>query len=102
MSPIFKMKLSELLVQVEKAPAMYLGSLSITRLAAFIDGYLLGTSCESGLSDFQQWVSNKYGIKTSHKWSEIILFFEQDEALAFRRFFEILREYGDLNPRVHQ
>ena len=35
------------------------------------------------ISGFQEWIADKYHIKSSHKWSSIILFFEKDEAKGF-------------------
>ncbi len=88
------MEFNELLAAIEKSPGMYLGRPSITRLSAFIDGYLLGTSGEASLEGFQTWAAEKHRIKSAHKWSEIILFFEQEESDAFRRFFELFQEYA--------
>ena len=88
-----KMKLENILLEIELNPALYLGQISITRLSAFLDGYILGTGCASFLFEFQAWVSERYKIKSSHKWNEIILFFEQDERSAFSRFYDLLREF---------
>ena len=91
------MKIEDLITEIEKSPGMYLGRPSITRLSAFIDGYLLGVaSDEPFLGGFQKWIASKYEVKSTHKWSEIILFFEQGEEQAFARFFELLREFRTL------
>lgn len=88
------MKLKELITDIEKSPSKYLVRPSITRLSAFLDGYILGNQTEDlYLGDFQNWVSLKDGIKSAHKWSEIILFFEQGEEKALARFFELFKEF---------
>src|SRR4051794_31062962 len=87
-----------LLKEIKMRPGIYIGRASITRLASFLDGYYYGVGETTPLSDplfsgFQDWVKNRYHLNTSHNWSSIILFFECDEALAFKKFFELLDEY---------
>lgn len=42
---------------------------------------------------FQDWIADRYEIKSTHGWSEIINFFSQDEGEAFDTFYELLDEY---------
>jgi len=83
-----------LLSEIKCSPNIYLGTPSITRLSAFIDGYLLGSGIhEKFLDSFQDWITLKFGIKSVHKWSDILLFFEQSEEKAFWLFFDLLDEF---------
>lgn len=92
-----KMTLENLLNAIRDNPTIYLGQMSLTRLSAFLDGYILGSNCATFLPMFQEWVAEKYGVKTSHKWNEIILFYEQDEQSGFSRFFTLVDEFAMSN-----
>ena len=87
----------ELIKEIQKRPAMYISKNYISCLKAFLDGWYIRDS--SNLADgdimghFQDWIENKYGVKTSHSWNDIILFYSQDEANALKVFFELFEEF---------
>ena len=77
---------------------MYLGTTSITKLAAFLRGYdcaaekLGARGGDPFLPDFRDWIHRRYET-TSQSWEETILSRSKDEADAVRRFWELLDEY---------
>jgi len=96
------MELFELLEQIRKRPGMYLSSNhSIGRLQSFLDGYYfckasLGipdTKQDEQWSLFKKWLYQKYSIKTSQSWAQIIQFFSNDECEALHLFFELWEEF---------
>jgi hypothetical protein len=91
----------DLLEQIRRKPGLYLGSPSISNLYMFLHGYQfahrqLGVSSsaqEQQFQKFQPWLQQKFGIKTSQSWSQLILFHARDEQDAFERFFELFQEF---------
>jgi hypothetical protein len=49
---------------------------------------------EQEFQAFQPWLQEKFGIKTSQSWSQIILFHAVDERDAFERFFSLWEEFS--------
>ena len=89
-------KLQDLIETIIAHPRLYLGCPSIERLHTFIDGYLLANreAEDYCLLGFTEFVSAKYHIQTSHRWSEIILFFSPDgEQQAFDQFVSLFNEF---------
>ena len=77
----------EMLQRIKQRPGMFLGQCSITRLRAFLDGYM-GSRSDLGLpptqqelefNQFQEWVQRRFKISSSHGWDSIILFYSADE-----------------------
>lgn len=93
------MKDTEFFEKVLETPALYIGIKSITRLKAFIDGYLIGRgevrSREENFSlVFGDWVSKRFRIATAHSWASIILFMSgNDEPGAFDMTSELWDQY---------
>ena len=92
-----------ILKKIKQRPGMYIGSRSIIKLKAFLDGYYF-RGIESTLEQeeqmsfwklFQSWIANKYGITSSHSWARIILFFPNDERDAFETFFQDLEDFKE-------
>lgn len=97
--------IKELIALVKTRPAMYIGKRSITSLKAFLDGWYFRSPDTvediEVMSYFQEWIEKKYSIRSSHSWSEIILFYSQDECDALDTFFKefetfLLGEKGNL------
>ena len=93
-------KFYELLDRIQKKPAMYIGSPSISNLFMFLCGYqhahdLLGTPVteqEEKFAEFQPWLQKRFA-DTSASWAKIILFYSIDESHAFDSFFDLLEEF---------
>ena len=107
--------LYDLIRNIQKRPAMYLGQPSISHLRTFLAGYFFArhqletpeTDQEKHFSNFQTWIQQKFKITSSQSWDKIILFFSQDEYRALEQFFELFDEYSktDQNetfPKVSQ
>jgi hypothetical protein len=77
---------------------MYLGTTSLTKLAAFLRGYdyaaekLGARSPDPFLPGFRDWVHQQFHT-TGHSWEEAILLHSKDEADAVRRFWELVDRY---------
>ena len=42
---------------------------------------------------FQDWLAQRYQIKSTHGWERIILFYAADEREAFGNFFKLLEQW---------
>ncbi|MUG93439.1 hypothetical protein F7734_13765 [Scytonema sp. UIC 10036] len=107
--------LYDLIRNIQKRPAMYLGQPSISHLRTFLAGYFFArhqlgqpeTDQEKHFSNFQTWIQQKYQIPSSQSWDKIILFFSPDEYKALEQFFQLFDEYSKPNqnetfPQVSQ
>ncbi|MFZ4663030.1 MAG: hypothetical protein ACOYNY_38855 [Caldilineaceae bacterium] len=91
----------ELLQQIKKKPGLYIGNASISNLYMFLTGYQFArrqlnipiSTEEQEFQYFQPWLQEKFDVKTSQSWSQIILFYSADERDAFERFFNLLKEF---------
>jgi hypothetical protein len=94
----------DLIRNIEKRPAMYLGQPSISHLSSFLAGYhfarhQLGipeTQQEQHFAIFQEWVQQRFKINSSQSWEKIILFFSQDEHHALTQFFILFNEFSQV------
>lgn len=90
--------LYEMLDKIKRNPGIFLGKYSITRLRAFLDGYMssredLGlppTQQEIKFNQFQDWIQTRFKITSSHGWDSIILFYSADERDALNNFLNYL------------
>ncbi|MBD2169472.1 hypothetical protein H6G04_34500 [Calothrix membranacea FACHB-236] len=93
--------LYEMLDKIKQNPGIFLGKYSITRLRAFLDGYMssredLGlspTQQEIEFNKFQDWIQTRFKITSSHGWDSIILFYSADEREALNNFFELFEQF---------
>jgi hypothetical protein len=87
----------DLLLKIEKRPAMYISRHSIVCLKAFLDGWYLRSPQDVSDADimekYQDWICEKYNVKTSHSWDRILLFYSQDEFDALNLFFSIFNDF---------
>ncbi len=96
------LELYDLIRNIQKRPAMYLGQTSISHLRTFLAGYFLAryqleeaeTQQEKHFANFQTWIQEKFKITSSQSWDKIILFFSQDEHKALEQFFELFGEFS--------
>ena len=84
---------------------MYIGTSSLTKLAAFLRGYdyavekCSGKKTDPFLGEFRDWVHNRFQ-STSQSWEDTILSHSADEADAVERFWELLGEYLKENSQA--
>ena len=77
---------------------IFLGTPSITRLAAFLRGYDYAVEKigqrepDAFLSSFRDWIHRRFAT-TKQSWEETILLHSANEADAIRQFWELLDEY---------
>jgi hypothetical protein len=87
-----------LLKEMRGRLGMYVGSTSLTKLAAFLRGYdyaaekLCGRKSDPLLAGFRDWIHQRFQ-DSSRSWEDTILASSTDEADAVRRFWEMLDEY---------
>jgi len=92
--------MKELIRKIEKRPVMYLTSHSINYLRAYLNGVLYGMPKQVSLDScqvmdaFQVFIQNKYEVRTSQGWHQIILFYSCNEADALDKFFELFGEFS--------
>ena len=94
-----------ILMLIRARPATYLGSKSITKLKSFLDGYYFSKhesdpslSLENSHEDifwlkFQDWLEDKYQVKSNQSWAVIIRFFSRDDEAALDLFFDLVDEF---------
>jgi hypothetical protein len=95
--------LYEMLQRIKQRPGMFLGTCSITRFKSFLDGYMSArqdfglpvTEQEKQFDQFQEWIQQRFDIKSSHAWDSIILFHSADERDALNNFFELFEKFGN-------
>lgn len=100
--------LYDLIRNIQKRPAMYLGQPSLTHLQAFLAGYSFArcqlgepeTEQEKHFANFQTWIEEKFKITSSQSWDKIILFFSQDDSKALELFFELFDEFSKVDRHV--
>ncbi|MEA5575116.1 hypothetical protein [Anabaena sp. UHCC 0451] len=93
--------LYDLIRNIQKRPAMYLGRANITNLRTFIAGYCFArrqmgipqTAQEQKFSEFPTWIQQKFSIVSHQTWDQIILFFSTDEHSALEKFFQLFDEF---------
>lgn len=92
-------KAINLLFQIKRYPAAYLGKKSITLLRSFIDGYRYALKTENIQCDIcfleftTEWLEEKYHVKTTEGWQSFLLKQTKDETTAFDLFFEELEQF---------
>lgn len=93
--------LSELLLDIKKRPALFLGIASLSLLYVFLSGYKYArkefnlpiSSEEQHLEGFQNWLPLRLNINTTCSWDRVIITFCRDEKKALELFFEFYSEY---------
>ncbi|MEH2299500.1 MAG: hypothetical protein V7K88_10805 [Nostoc sp.] len=93
--------LYDLICNIKKHPAMYLGRASISNLRTFLAGYCFArrqigipqTQQEQQFSEFQTWIQQRFNLTSNQTWDQIILFFSQDEHTALDQFFKLFDEF---------
>ena len=105
-----------LLNDIRKCPALYLGHPSVSLLEAFIHGYLYdkkesdAESCHF-MHCFSIYVKQmyieRYNLRTQHGWAQLIEFFNGKGMDAINGFYKILDKFVEekgwetINPDIH-
>src|SRR5258708_6481669 len=106
-----------MLQEIRRRPGMYIGSPSITRLAAFMRGYAHAAEtfgnqgADPFLAEFRDWIHKRFG-STRQSWEDTILQHSSDESDAMGNFGKLLDEFLALkaanggfghseNPKLH-
>ena len=95
--------LYDLIRNIQKRPAMYLGQADLTHLGAFLAGYFFArrqsgiaeTQQEQEFAEFQNWVEKKFNVSYSQPWEKIIRFFSPDETTSLQQFFILFHEFAE-------
>lgn len=92
--------LENAILKIKENPTRYIGQPSLSRLNLFILGYTLSRAdeedvCSNWLDEFQKFVQQKYNIRHSIRFSEIIRCFSSSDSHAFHRFYELLDEFHE-------
>ena len=90
--------ISKLLADMKRRPGVYFGKKSLERLATFLSGYMCCVSERDGVTSeylpgFQEFIAERYNIRSAHHWSEIIRFFCTTDEEAFDEFYKLLDEF---------
>lgn len=95
--------LYELISNIRKRPAMYLGEPSISNLRTFLAGYCFArrqmgipqTAQERHFSQFQSWIQQKFNISQNLTWDVIIIYYKSGcyEQVALDDFFQLFDEF---------
>ena len=97
--------LYDLIRNIERRPAMYLGQPDLSHLGSFLSGYffarrqlgVLETEQEQKFSEFQAWIERKFNISSGQSWETIILLSSPDEPSALKQFFILFNEFSQIN-----
>ena len=90
-----------LIQKIKKAPSMYLGRHSIVCLQAFLSGYSVAqyqlgatpTRSDEAFKEFPDWIRQRFNVRTSQSWANVILFYAEDEHQALDAFFDLFEEF---------
>jgi hypothetical protein len=87
----------ELLQAMRGRVPMYVGSTGIVKLAGFMWGFQHALEQygvhDTFLAEFQLLVQNRYAVKISKGWEEIIRFYSTDDNEAMATFWQLFDEY---------
>ncbi|MBO4990056.1 MAG: hypothetical protein J6D37_06960 [Clostridia bacterium] len=91
-------RLLKLLYEIKKVPGMYLGKPSLMYLHFYIEGYRhreyeLTNVYPAFFPGFDEFIHERYGIRSTHGWASIITFFEGTDEKAFYQFYVLLEEF---------
>ncbi|MFB2918943.1 MULTISPECIES: hypothetical protein [Aerosakkonema] len=101
----------EILEKIRFKPGMYIGRASVSDLFMFLVGYKtarrelrieLSAEEMEFAEHFHDWVQQRYKVKTSNSWANIILLFTRDEKDAFEQFFKLLDEFKQRNKSLDE
>jgi hypothetical protein len=82
---------------IRQQPGLYLPARTLECLRAYIEGWRLAADYpeaeEALLVGFQQWIADRFLVKSAQSWDSIILFYAKDGHDALNQFFVLFAEY---------
>ena len=93
--------LHDIIRNVQKRPAVYLGGTSIFNLRTFLAGYCFArrqlgipqTRQGQQFSEFQTWIQHKFNLPADRTWDRIILSSSPEEHTALDQFVKLFDEF---------
>ncbi len=92
--------LSQLLMKLERNPALFIGNTDLSSLAQFISGYCFAKSEENNqfndwlFNGFREYLAHKYSDSEPLSWPGLIIKHEPD-GNSTNSFFKLLHNYLD-------
>jgi hypothetical protein len=88
----------DVIEKIRKRPGLILGNQRADTLYAFLSGYAYARKDSAPgdyefLTDFNQWVHDRYEITSTQGWAKIIEFYSVSEAGELPLFWKLLDEY---------
>jgi len=93
------MKILDVLAEIRARPGITLGRKSVQTLYAFLTGFAFArremddADGRQFLAGFNNWVRERYKVKSSQGWAKIIAFHCVDESEKLPLFWKLLDEY---------
>ena len=97
-------KLYKTLKKIKERPGLYLGRKSLMLLDAFLGGYSiccydLEKKIEADIFDgFQEYIQQRYNIRSTQSWAKIIDFYSLSDEEAFDNFYNLYEEFLKEHP----
>ena len=89
--------IKELILNMKARPELYIGQRSLSLLQAYLNGWL--NRDEQSVIDseligkFQDWIQERYKIRSTQSWAQIILFYSTSEYEGIDNFFRLFEEF---------
>ena len=94
-----KKSIQDFVKKTRTNPALFIGEKSLTKYRAFMDGWIFDKHMEIAdiniLREFQDWIQKRFEIRSTHNWSQIILFYSLNEQEAFNKFLSLWDQFID-------
>ncbi len=97
-------EISELLQDIKKRPAVYVGRKTFNGVSEHIEGYINCMYVRDGIypecfQGFQEFIEKYYdldnNVNTNRHWSDIIKFFNPSEEGAFEEFYMLIEKFTE-------
>lgn len=101
----------EALEKIKSRPGMYIGKPYVSILRHFLVGYQFARDeMETELTEeeidfyehFQDWLQQRFNVRTNNSWANIILLFSRDEKDGFDCFFKLLDEFKQRDKNLDE
>src|SRR5438552_5085926 len=94
----------DVLASVREHPGLVLGRKSVHALESFLAGFAFARKEDRSagdyefLADFNDWVHERFGVKSTQGWARVIAFYSADENDELPLFWRLLDEYRESRP----